>query len=275
MKASFRCPAANCLPLLVMLLSIVVGGCSTAVKVPPGTETGVVRLEKLSVPEKAGTWKAGEDRIGWEADSYRLQPGDQLEIRVLYNNDLFAQTRVLPDGTVPVPVIGQVQAADKTPNELAAEIASGLSRYLVDPKVSVILTKLAGNFVFVMGEVRAQGAYEIVGPMTVTQAIAKAGGGTNAAKLNSVLVLRRTSPDAVTGLRVNVSWLLKNRAASKDRMIRAYDIVYVPSTFIGKVDVFVEQFFSKTVSPWLWYIWARTSIDWDSSHNIQTPVPTP
>lgn len=269
-----KCSAARGLSLLAMLVSIVVGGCSTSVKTPPNTETGVVRLEKLAVPQKAGTWESGQDRVGWEADSYRLQPGDQLEIHVLYNNDLFTSTRVLPDGTVPAPVIGQVQATNRTPNELATAIATGLSQYIVDPKVSVILTKLAGNYIFVMGEVRVQGAYEIFGPMTVTQAIARAGGGTNAAKLNSVLVIRRTSPDAVTGMRVNVDWLLKNRVSSKDRIVRAYDIVYVPPTFIGKLDVFVEQFFSKTVSPWLWYIWARTAIDWESARNLQTPVPT-
>jgi len=263
----------SCLPLLVMLVSTVAGGCATARKAPPNMETGIVRLEKLEVPEKAGVWEAGQDRIGWEVDSYRLQPGDELHIQVLYNNDLFTVTRVLPDGTVPAPVIGQVEAAGKTPNELAAAIASGLSQYIVEPKVTVILSKLAGNYVFVVGEVRAQGAYEIFGPMTVTQAIARAGGATNTAKLNSVLVLRRTSPDALTGMRVNVDWLLKNRVSSKDRIVRAYDIVYVPPTFIGKLDTFIEQFFGRTVSPWLWYIWARSSIDWKSASEVQTPIP--
>lgn len=263
----------SCLPLLVMLVSIVAGGCATVRKAPPDMETGIVRLEKLEVPEKAGVWEAGQDRVGWEADSYRLQPGDEMQIHVLYNNDLFTVTRVLPDGTVPAPVIGQVEAAGKTPNELAAAIATGLSQYIVEPKVTVILSKLAGNYVFVVGEVRAQGAYEIYGPMTVTQAIARAGGATNTAKLNSVLVLRRTSPDIVTGMRVNVDWLLKNRVSSKDRMVRAYDIVYVPPTFIGKLDTFIEQFFGRTISPWLWYIWARTSIDWKSTQPVQTAVP--
>jgi polysaccharide export outer membrane protein len=245
-----------------MLVSISVGGCATSRKAPPDLETGTVRLEKLTLPEKAGVWEAGQDRIGWEVDSYKLQPGDELEIHVLYNNDLFTVTRVLPDGTVSAPVIGQIDTAGKTPNEIAAAIASGLSQYIVEPKVTVILRKLAGNYVFVLGEVKSQGAYEIFGPMTATQAIARAGGATDAAKLNSVLVIRRTSPDAIVGMRVNVDWLLKNRVSSKDRILRAYDIVYVPTTFIGKVDVFLEQFFGQTASPWLWYVWARSAIEW-------------
>jgi polysaccharide export outer membrane protein len=264
---------ASCLPLLAMLVSIAVGGCATTSKAPPNLETGTVRLEKLALSEEAGVWEAGHDRIGWEVDSYRLQPGDELEIHVLYNNDLFTVTRVLPDGTISAPVIGQVEASDKTPNEVAAVIAAGLSQYIVEPKVSVILRRLAGNYVFVIGEVRSQGAYEILGPLTVTQAIAKAGGATNTAKLNSVLVIRRTSPDTVAGMRVNVDWLLKNRVSSKDRIVRAYDIVYVPPTFIGKVDAFLEQFFNKTSSPWLWYIWARSAIRWEGVGQIGTPAP--
>ena len=265
--------AASCLPLLVTLVSIAVGGCATARKAPPDLEMGTVRLEKLVLPEKGGIWEAGQDRVGWEADSYRLQPGDELEIHVLYNNDLFTVTSVLPDGTLSAPVIGQIEAAGKTPNEIAATIASGLSQYIVEPKVSVILRKLAGNYVFVMGEVRSQGAYEIFGPLTVTQAIARAGGPTNSAKLSSVLVIRRTSPDTVVGTRVNIDWLLKNRVSSTDRVVRAYDIIYVPTTFIGKVDVFLEQFFNKTSSPWLWYIWARSAIEWKVSTGIEASVP--
>lgn len=235
-------------------------------------ESGIIRLEKLTQPEEAGVWEAGKDRVGWEADSYKLQSGDEVEIRVLYNNDLSTVTRVLPDGTISAPIVGQIGATGKTPSEVAAAIAEGLSQYIVEPKVSLLVRKLAGNYVFVMGEVKSQGAYEVLGPLTVTQAIARAGGGTNAAKLNSVLVIRRTSPDTVVGMRVNVDWLLKNRVSSKDRTVRAYDIIYVPSTFIGKVDVFLEQFFTKTSSPWLWYIWARYAIDWKATSNLETPT---
>jgi len=264
---------ASCLPLLAMLVSISVGGCATSRKASPGLETGTVRLEKLTLPQKAGVWEAGQDRIGWEADSYKLQPGDELEVHVLYNADLFTVTRVLPDGTVSAPVIGQIEAAGKTPNDVAAAIASGLSQYIVEPKVSVILRKLAGNYVFVIGEVKSQGAYEIFGPMTVTQAIARAGGATDVAKLNSVLVIRRTSPDTVAGMRVNVDWLLKNRVSSRDKIVRAYDIVYVPPTFIGKVDVFLEQFVSQTASPWLWYVWMRNAVDWKGTTAVGIPSP--
>lgn len=266
---------ANCLPFLAMVVTVTVAGCAASrdMAAPPAdVETGTVRLERIKRPEQAGQWESGEGRVGWETEAYRLQPGDEIEIRVLYNDDLSTTTRVLPDGSVAVPIVGQTKGAGKTLAEFQGEVARGLAELIVDPKVTVIPKKLAGNYVFVLGEVRNPGAYEITGTMTVTQAIARAGGALDFGKLNSVLVVRRTAPDALTGIRVNVSTVLANQARAKDRVIRAYDIVYVPRTLIGRIDTFLEQFFTRTSSPWLWYIWMRTAADWDKS-NVTTAVP--
>ncbi len=262
------------LPALATILFLLAGGCATGGKNarPADVETGTVRLERMEKPEEAGQWTSGEDRIGWEAEAYRLQPGDEIEIRVLYNADLWTTTTVMPDGTVAVPMNGQTLAAGKTLVQLEQEIAKGLSTYLVDPKVTVVPKNLAGNNVFVLGEVKNPGAYQITGTMTVTQALARAGGNTDAAKLNSVLVVRRTAADAVTGLRVNVSTILGNQANASDRILRAHDIVYVPKTMIGRIDTFLEQFFTKTAAPWVWYVWLRTATDWDESSVTALPV---
>lgn len=267
--------SASSFPALVTILTLVAGGCAASSKratPPTDVETGTVRLERIEKPEQAGQWTSGQDRVGWEAELYRLQPGDEIEIRVQYNSDLWTTTRVMPDGTVAVPVQGQTLAAGKTLVQLEQEIAKGLSTYLVDPKVTVIPKKLAGNYVFVLGEVKNPGAYEITSMMTVTQALARAGGSTDVAKLNSVLLVRRTAPDAVTGIRVNVSTLLSNQAKAKDRIVRAYDIVYVPKTMIGRLDTFLEQFFTKTAAPWIWYVWLRTATDWDENTVTALPV---
>ncbi|MBN1504631.1 MAG: polysaccharide export protein [Candidatus Eisenbacteria bacterium] len=261
--------------MFLAIVALAAGGCAATQKQTPPTdvETGTVRLERIERPEQAGQWTSGEDRIGWEAEAYRLQPGDEVEIRVLYNADLSTTTKILPDGTISVPIQGQTQAAGKTLVELEQEIARGMSDYLVDPKVTVIAKRLAGNYVFVLGEVRNPGAYEITGTMTVVQAVARAGGSMETAKLNSVLLVRRTAPDAVTGIRVNVSTLLGNQAGAKDRVIRAYDIVYVPKTLIGRIDTFLEQFFTRTAAPWVWYVWLRTAVDWDEEDVTALPVP--
>ncbi|UCF79330.1 MAG: polysaccharide export protein [Candidatus Eiseniibacteriota bacterium] len=265
--------AVKCLSVLVMVVSVAVGGCAATHRGADGTATGTLRMEDLARPEDAGVWEAGDERVSWEAEPYRLQPGDEMQVSVLYNSNLSASTRVLPDGTISVPILGQMPAVGKTPQELADVIASGLSELIVDPRVSVIVTRLAGNYVFILGEVKNPGTHPISGQYTVAQAVAAAGGATNSAKLNSVLVIRRTSPDTVTGIRVSLDKVLKNRKLSEDRILRAYDIVYVPTTFIGRVDNFLSQFFAQTSSPWLWYIWARRAIDWESGGQLETPVP--
>ena len=263
------------LPAVVAILCLLAGGCAANLKQaapPTDVETGTVRLERIEKPEQVGQWTSGQDRIGWESEAYRLQPGDEIEIRVLYNSDLSTTTKVLPDGTISVPIQGQTQAAGKTLVELEQEIARGMSANLVDPKVTVIAKRLAGNYVFVLGEVKNPGAYEISGTMTVVHALARAGGATETAKLNSVLLVRRTAADAVTGMRVNVSTLLGNQAQAKDRIVRAYDIVYVPKTLIGRIDTFLEQFFTRTAAPWVWYVWLRTAIDMSEDDVTTLPV---
>jgi protein involved in polysaccharide export with SLBB domain len=265
--------AVRCLSLAVIVFSFVAGGCASSRPEGPGTVTGTIRLDELEKPEDAGAWEAGEDRTSWEAEAYRLQPGDEIQISVLHNSDMAITTVVLPDGTVSVPVLGQMKAVEKTPGALAADIAEGLAEIIVDPKVSVLVRNLAGNQVFVLGEVRSPGVHRISGQFSVTQALASAGGATKAAKLNSVLVIRRTGPDTVTGFRVSVDKVLKNWKFAEDRILRANDIVYVPTTFIGKIDTFLSQFFAQTASPWLWYIWARRAIEWDEEAVVETPAP--
>jgi protein involved in polysaccharide export with SLBB domain len=280
-KSNLICRAlcvAKVSAVVAMLAALGVGGCSVGAKsgrvALTDAEMGTVRLERLESPEQAGQWEVGKDRLGWEAEPYRLQPGDEVEMRVLYHADLLTNTRVLPDGSTSFPIVGQIQAAGKTLQELEKEMTDALGELLVDPKVSVVVKRLAGNYVFVLGQVRLQGAYEISGPMTVTQALARAGGPIDTAKLGNVLVIRRTSPDSVTGIRVNVDRILKNGESASDRVLRAYDIVYVPKTLIGKIDTFIEQFFAKTAAPWLWYVWYRSAIDWDEMQ-LETNPPSP
>jgi len=263
----------RCLSVLVIVVSLAVGGCASSKPEVGDTGIGTIRMEKLLKPEDAGIWETGEARVSWEVEAYRLQPGDEIQVAVLYNSNLSTATSVLPDGTISVPVLGQMRAVEKTPQELADIIAQGLSEYLVDPKVSVIVTRLAGNYVFVLGEVRSPGAHPISGQFSVTQALATAGGPTKTAKLNSVLIIRRTSADTITGIRVSVDKVLKNKRFSEDRILRAHDIVYVPTTFIGHVGNFLNQFFAQTSSPWLWYIWARHAVEWKTVRELETPAP--
>jgi polysaccharide export outer membrane protein len=125
-------------------------------------------------------------------DSYRLNPGDKLEITVWEEEKLKQEVVVLPDGTISFPLVRQhVVAAGKTTEELVGLLRELLGQYIPDAEINVRLLAAEGNKIYVTGEVAHPGAFVMASPTNVMQALSMAGGLTEFAKKNSILVLRR------------------------------------------------------------------------------------
>jgi polysaccharide export outer membrane protein len=125
------------------------------------------------------------------AETYRLNPGDKLEITVWQEENLHAEVVVLPDGTISFPLIGHVPAAGTTTEELTELLGKRLSEFVSDPEVDVRLKAADGNMVYVTGEVEHPGAFVMTRPTDVMQALSMAGGLTAFAKRNGITILRR------------------------------------------------------------------------------------
>lgn len=123
---------------------------------------------------------------------YRIGPLDKLAIRVLQVEDLsFEEIYVDASGVLEMPLLGSVQAAGSTANELGREIERRLGeRYLRNPQVLVTVLEAADQKVTVDGAVRKPGVYEMQGRVTLMQAVAMAEGPTNVADLSRVAVFR-------------------------------------------------------------------------------------
>jgi polysaccharide export outer membrane protein len=125
-------------------------------------------------------------------ETYRLGPGDALQITVYGEDDLTGSYKVGPDGVIAFPLIGNVHAAGQDlqdlENELVRRLADG---YLRAPNVSVDLAHLRPFFI--MGEVRTPGSYPYMGEMTALNAVAVAGGFTYRADRKHVKLLRPSS----------------------------------------------------------------------------------
>lgn len=122
---------------------------------------------------------------------YRLNPGDRIDITVWHEDNLHTKTVILPDGTLSVPLVGQVTAAGKTLIELGSDLRHRLADYLATPEVNVRLVSAQGNKVYVTGEVVHPGAFIMVRPTDVMQALSMAGGLTPYAHKSRIQVLRR------------------------------------------------------------------------------------
>ncbi len=125
------------------------------------------------------------------AQDYRISPGDTLEIAVWGYEDLSRTVIVRPDGNISLPVVGELSAEGITPVELSRRITASLSRWVKNPRVSVIVKSFAQHQVFILGAVARPGVYPLQPGLTVAEAIALAGGFTSNADRNHLTVLRR------------------------------------------------------------------------------------
>lgn len=177
---------------------------------------------------------------------YIIGPGDVLDISVWRHPDLSKEVVVRPDGKIAFPIVKDIQAADLTPTELDVRLAEGLSIFIRNPEVTVTVRDFASSKIFVLGEVRRAGVYPFRGKMTVLEAISTAGSYTEDAVLQSIMLVRRRDTDKPEVMRINLEELIKKGNLIQNVILQPSDIVFVPRSFIAKVDTFIDRFFAKT-----------------------------
>jgi polysaccharide export outer membrane protein len=124
---------------------------------------------------------------------YQLGPEDVIQVFVWKEVDLTTTAVIRPDGKVSLPLIGEIVASQKTPNQLQQEISEKLQAFVSMPVVNVIVKEVNSPKVSVFGEVRKPDVYKIKQRTTVLDAVAAAGGLTEFAKKNKVVVIRNSS----------------------------------------------------------------------------------
>lgn len=124
--------------------------------------------------------------------SYRLGPEDQLRISVWENKELSLDLVVRPDGKISMPLLQDVVAEGLTAAQLAENIREGLSAYVVNPEVTVIVLQVNAPKYYIIGYVGRPGTYPLRGDTSILQALALAGGLTQFASPRSIKLIRAT-----------------------------------------------------------------------------------
>lgn len=120
---------------------------------------------------------------------YVIGADDNLHISVWKEPDLTNTLPVRPDGKISMPLLNDVQASGLTPMQLASSLTEKLKKYLADPRVTVVVTQMNSQRVYILGEVLHSGAIPLLPNMTVLQALATAG-FTQFANTKGIYVLR-------------------------------------------------------------------------------------
>jgi polysaccharide export outer membrane protein len=163
-------------------------------------------------------------------NDYRIGPLDELDVVVYQDKDLTQTVDVDGSGRIVLPFVGQVEAAGKTPAELAALITAKLSEsYFQRPQVAVLVKKAVSQQITVEGEVTKPGVYPIAGRTTLMQAIALASGANQYADERRIMVFRD-----VNGRRYGVTYNLDrvDHGQSPDPEVYVHDIIVVPRSGI-------------------------------------------
>jgi polysaccharide export outer membrane protein len=159
--------------------------------------------------------------------SYIIGADDVINVSVWKEPEITRTVPVRPDGKISLPLVNDVQAAGETPMQLAAVVTTRLKKYLADPQVTVIVTQINSQRIYVLGEVTRAGAYPLLPGTTVLQALSSAGGFTQWARLKDIYVLRRVDGKQVK-LPFNYKDVIKGQRTEQNVELKAGDTVVVP-----------------------------------------------
>ncbi|WP_453977983.1 polysaccharide biosynthesis/export family protein [Brevundimonas sp. Marseille-Q4549] len=171
-----------------------------------------------------------------EEPEYLLYPGDEIEVATPTAAELTRTMKIGPDGRIALPLIGQVMAADRTLLELQQAVSAAYAPQLVRPVVEVTLRQAGPIRVWVDGEVRTPGVFEMTGDLDAYQAVIQAGGFSPTSRPDRVALIRR-GPGGTRMMRVVDLRPRRGEVVA----LRRGDILFVPRSTLGELAAFFTQ----------------------------------
>lgn len=178
--------------------------------------------------ESRGNGSASSPAPGSTDPNYVIGAQDVLDVSVWREGEVSRTVPVRPDGKISLPLLGDVQAAGKTPMALSRDITELLKRFIADPQVTVIVTQINSQRIYIMGEVGRPGAYPLLPGMTVLQALSNAGGFSLFAKLKDIYVIRTEEGGSQTKLPFNYKDVIRGKRPEQNLELKAGDTIVVP-----------------------------------------------
>jgi len=159
--------------------------------------------------------------------AYTVNPGDILSISVWKEEDLQRQVIVRPDGVFSFPLAGDIQAEGKSVEQVRRAVEERLEKYIPDSVVTVAVEGLAGNKVYVIGQVNRPGEFQAGGQVDVMQALSMGGGTTTFAQISDIKILRRVN-GILIAIPFNYKDIAKGKRLNQNIILKPGDVVVVP-----------------------------------------------
>ena len=178
---------------------------------------------------------------------YIIQLGDVLDVKFYRHPDLNEKVRVRPDGKISLQLAGETLAVGLTPLELDETLTEKYSKWFNKIDVVVIVQELSGNKIYVGGEVNHPGLVTTFGNISALESIYLSGGFKETAYPGSVIIIRKGPNNNRVILKLNLKAVMSGEAPEENILLKPYDVIYVPKSFIAKANKFVEQYIVKMI----------------------------
>jgi polysaccharide export outer membrane protein len=223
-----------------MAITVALGGCSAKNPQVESERVASASAPKLSAEQCEAN--ANIQEAATQDTDYRIQRGDQLALDFYLNPEFNDTATVNPDGKLVLRLVGPVQAAGLTSDQLASSLDKAYSNELRNPGASVHLRNMPGRKIYVEGEVARPGAFQLQPGMTAVQALALAGGVTVDSDPSKAVLIRRDACGQSQGSKVDLASALKQPGSSEDVALMSHDVVVVPPSKIANVDRWVKHY---------------------------------
>jgi protein involved in polysaccharide export with SLBB domain len=203
------------------------------------TLQSAAQRQPATAPDAGTCTSSGNDVAAYafqqRSPHYRLHKSDVIAVQFTFSPEFNQTVTVQPDGYISLKGAGEIEAENKTVAELVRAIEIAYRGILHDPAITISLKDFDKPFFLASGQVGKPGKYELRSDTTLTEALAIAGGFTEAAKHSQVVLFRRISTESVEARVFNVKHMLNSRNLQEDPHLLPGDMLYVPQSKWSKV----------------------------------------
>lgn len=195
----------------------------------------------VELPTESWNYADGNDA------PYLIAPGDELEIVVHTAPELNRTVVVNPDGRIQIPFSAPVVANARTPMEVRKALMASLQNELRNPDLDVIISEFGSQQIFVGGEVENVGMLPLPGKIDPLQAVIMAGGFTDEARQQEVVVIRRLPGGDVRSVVLDLKSGVFDPEFAAWLPLRRFDVVYVPKSRIANQNQWIRQYIRQAL----------------------------
>jgi len=180
---------------------------------------------------------------------YKLRSGDTVDLNFVYVPEFNQTLTIQPDGYVTLRAVGDVRAGGLSVPELKQVVQEKYQTIMREPDVSIEIKDFEKPFFLAQGEVHKPGKYDLRTDITLSEAVAIAGGLSPSAKHSQVLLFRRGSLEDIEVKEIDLKKVLQGKDLSGDVKIRPGDMVFVPKSRISKIKDFANLTYFRLAIP--------------------------